>query len=50
MMACDGMHAFDLGALVRLIIAILLKYFFCAEEKMDMEGLAASRMEAQYAQ
>jgi hypothetical protein len=28
------------------IIAILLKYFFCAEEDMDMEGLAASRMEA----
>jgi hypothetical protein len=46
MLPRDGMHAFDLGALIRLIIAILLKYFYCAEEEMDMEGLAASRMEA----
>jgi hypothetical protein len=46
MLPRDGMHAFDLGALIRLIIAILLKYFICAEEEMDMEGLAASRMEA----
>jgi hypothetical protein len=48
MLPRDGMHAFDLGALIRLIIAILLKYFFCAEEDMDMEGLAASRMEARF--
>ena len=49
MLPRDWMHAFDLGALIRLIIAILLKYFFCATEEceeMDMEGLAASRMEA----
>jgi hypothetical protein len=46
MLPRDEMHAFDLGALIRLIIAILLKYFFCAEEEMGMEGLAASRMEA----
>jgi hypothetical protein len=46
MLSSDGMHAFDLGALIRLIIAILLKYFYCAEEEIGMEGLAASRMEA----
>jgi hypothetical protein len=46
MLPRDGMHAFDLGALIRLIIAILLKYFHCAEDEMDMEGLAAARMEA----
>ena len=48
MLPRDGMHAFDLGAIMRLISAILLKYFICAEEDMDMEGLAASRMEARF--
>jgi hypothetical protein len=43
----DGMHVFNLGALILLIIAILLKYFYCAEKEMDMEGLASARMEAQ---
>ncbi len=46
MLPRDGMHAVDPGALIRLIIAILLKYFFHAEEDMDMEGLAASRIKA----
>jgi hypothetical protein len=41
-----GMHTFDLGTLIQVIIAILLKYFYCAEKEMDMEGLAAARMEA----
>jgi hypothetical protein len=31
---------------LELIIAILLKYFHCSEDEMDMEGLAAARMEA----
>ncbi len=30
MLPRNGMHAFDLGALIRLIIAILMKYFYCA--------------------
>ena len=37
------MHAIDLGAIIRLIMPILLKYFYCAERDMDMKGLTASR-------
>jgi hypothetical protein len=45
MLPRDGMHAIDLGALIRLICAILWKYYYCAEQQMDMEGLAAARLE-----
>ncbi len=43
--AHDGMHAIDLGALIRLIIAILLKYWNCVEKILGIEGLAAKRLE-----
>jgi hypothetical protein len=46
MLPCDGMHAIDLGAIIRLILAILMKYFECVEKILSMEGLAASRLEA----
>ncbi len=46
MLPRDGMHAIDLGAIIRLIMAILLKYFECVEKILDMERLAASRLEA----
>jgi hypothetical protein len=41
----DGMHAIDLGAIIRLIVAILRKYWECVEE-LGQEGLAASLLEA----
>ncbi len=50
MLPHDGMHAIDLGAIVRLIMAILLKYLECVEKILDMEGLAASRLEARMVQ
>jgi hypothetical protein len=31
MLPRDGMHAIDLGAIIRLIMAILMKYFECVE-------------------
>ena len=46
MLPRDGMHAIDLGAIIRLIMAILMKYFECVEKILGMEGLAASRLEA----
>ena len=45
MLPRDGMHAIDLGAIVRLIVAIILKYFMCVETILDIEGLAAKRLE-----
>jgi hypothetical protein len=50
MLPRDGMHAIDLGAIIRLIRAILLKYFECVEKIVNMEGLAASRLEARMRQ
>ena len=46
MLPRDGMHVIDLGAIIRLIMAILMKYFECVEKILGMEGLAASRLEA----
>ena len=46
MLPRDGMHAIDLRAIIRLIMAILMKYFECVEKNLGMEGLAASRLEA----
>ena len=46
MLQRDGMHAIDLGAIIHLIMAILMKYFECVEKILGMEGLAASRLEA----
>ena len=40
MLPRDGMHAIDLGAIIRLIMVILLKYLFCVEIILDIEGLA----------
>ena len=45
MLPRDGMHAIDLGARIRLILAILLKFFNCVEKNLDIEGLAAKRLE-----
>ena len=39
------MHAIDLGAIIRLIMAILLKCLNCVEKILDIEGLAAKRLE-----
>ncbi len=46
MLPRDIIHAIDLGTIVRLILAILMKYFECVEKILGMEGLAASRMGA----
>ena len=45
MLPRDGMHAIDLGALIRLIMAILLKYLNCVEIILGIEGLAAKKLE-----
>jgi hypothetical protein len=46
MLPRDGMHAIDLGALIRLILAILRKYWECVEKELGQEGLAAALLEA----
>ncbi len=45
MLPRDGMHAIDLGAIFRLILAILRKFFVCVERILDVEGLAAENLE-----
>ncbi len=40
----DGMHAIDLGAIIRLILAILRKFFECVERILDMERLAGKKL------
>jgi hypothetical protein len=44
MLSRDGMHAIDLWAIIRLVMAILLKYFECVEKILDTEKLTASRL------
>ena len=44
MLPRDAMHAIDLGAIIRLILAILMKFFECVERILDMEGLAAKKL------
>ena len=46
MLPRDGMHAIDLGAIIRLIMAILRKFWECVEKIIGMEGLAAKKLEA----
>ena len=46
MLPRDGMHAIDLGAIIRLILAILRKYWECVEKELGQEGLAAALLEA----
>ena len=41
----DGMHAIDLGAIIRLILAILRRFLVCVELILNMEGLAAKKLE-----
>ncbi len=52
----DGMHAIDLGAIIRLILAILRaiirlilailrRFWVCVELILNMEGLAAKKLE-----
>ena len=45
MLPRDGMHAIDLGAIIRLILAILRKFWVCVELILNMEGLAAKKLE-----
>ncbi len=40
------MHAIDLGAIIRLILAILRKFYVCVEQILNVEGgLAAKKLE-----
>ncbi len=41
----DGMHAIDHGAIIRLILAIHRKFWMCVELILNMEGLAAKKLE-----
>ncbi len=45
MLPRDGMHAIDFGAIIRLILAILRKFFVCVERILDVEGLAAKKLD-----
>ena len=45
MLPRDGMHAIDLGAIIRLILAILGKFYVCVEQILNVEGLAAKTLE-----
>jgi hypothetical protein len=38
-------HPPNLEMIIRLIMAILLKYWNCVEKILDIEGLAAKRLE-----
>jgi hypothetical protein len=44
----DSMHQIDLGVLIRLIMAILMKYWECVLQFLDeaFEGLAAKKLQA----
>ena len=44
MLPRDGMHAINLGAIIRLILAILSKFWVCVELILDVEGLAAKKL------
>jgi hypothetical protein len=46
MLPRDCMHAIDLGAIIRLILAILRKYWECVEKELGQEGLAAALLQA----
>ncbi len=46
MLPRDKMHAIDLGAIIRLILAILQNFYVCVEQKLNVEGLAAKKLEA----
>ncbi len=46
MLPRDGMHAIELGANIRLILAILRKYWECVEMELGQEVLAAALLEA----
>ncbi len=50
MLLRDGMHAIALGAILRLIMVIHLKYLEFVKTILDMEGLAAYRLEARMRQ
>jgi hypothetical protein len=39
-------HAIDLGAIIRLIFAILRKYWDCVEKELGQKGLAAATLES----
>jgi hypothetical protein len=45
MLPRDGMHAIDLGAVIRLILAMLRKLWVCVEQILNVEGLAAKKLE-----
>jgi hypothetical protein len=46
----DGMHQIDLGVIIRLIMAILRKYWECVLQFLgeDKAGLAAKKLEARF--
>jgi GTP cyclohydrolase III len=46
----DGMHQIDLGVIIRLIMAILRKYWECVLQFLgeDNAGLAAKKLEARF--
>jgi hypothetical protein len=46
MLPRDGMHAIGLGAIIRLILAILRKHWECVEKELGQEGLAAAMLQA----
>jgi hypothetical protein len=45
MLPRDSMDAIDLGAIIILILAILKKIYMCVEQNLNVEGLAAKKLE-----
>jgi hypothetical protein len=45
MLPRDSMDAIDLGAIIILILAILKKIYVCVEQNLNVEGLAAKKLE-----
>ncbi len=44
MLPRDGMHAIDLGGIVRLILVMLRKFCVYVEQILNVEGLAAEKL------
>ncbi len=45
MLPRDGMHAIDLGDIIRLILAMLRKFLVCVEQILNVQGLSAKKLE-----
>ena len=40
----DGMHAIDLGAIIRLILAVLRRFWVCVDLILNVEAFSAKKL------